>query len=182
MTAPSYQSEISFGNKVSRQIWMIAQGTVFRLGLRNSHGWRIFWLRCFGAKIAGGCKVYPGVRVWAPWNLEMEENSCLGDRVDCYNVALITLNSGAIVSQDVSLCAATHDYESPAFTLLPKPITVGAGAWVCARAFIGPGVTVGEGAVVGACAVVIREVSPRIVVAGNPAKEIKERSNATPAE
>lgn len=175
MPKPTYQSELSLKNKVGRFAWDVLAKTLFKLGLRNSHQWRIFWLRCFGARIGTNCKVYPGVRIWAPWNLVMEDRSCLGDRVDCYAVATITLKSDCIVSQDASLCAATHDYESPAFTLIPKPIVIGSEAWVCARAFVGPGVVVGDRSVIGACSVLTKDADPDTVYAGNPAKPIKKR-------
>ena len=171
----TYQSEFSSFSKVSRLLWLSVQASFFRIGLRNTHAWRRVLLRFFGSHIHSSCKIYPSIRVWSPKNLELHEGTILGDRVDCYNVAPIILGAGVIISQDACLCAATHDYESPAFTLQPKPIVIGKGAWVCARAFIGPGVSVGRFAVVGACAVVTKDVPPFSVVAGNPAKFIKWR-------
>ncbi len=73
------------------------------------------------------------------------------------------------------LCAGTHDYADPSMPLLKPPITVGDQAWVCADAYIGPGVTIGEGAVVGARAVIVKDVPPWTIVAGNPARPIKKR-------
>ena len=63
-------------------------------------------------------------------------------------------------------------------TLLKQSISVGNGAWICADAFVGPGVTVGSMAVVGACAVVVRHVDDNKVVVGNPARIVGERWGA----
>jgi putative colanic acid biosynthesis acetyltransferase WcaF len=132
-------------------------------------------LRCFGAKIGRGAVANPGAWVWAPWNLELGNYACLADGVDCYCVAPIQIGEHAVVSQRAFLCAASHDYTDPAFTLVTGRITVGPRAWVAAEAFVGPGVTVGEGAVVGARAVVFKDVEPWTVVVGNPAKFLKSR-------
>lgn len=102
-------------------------------------------LRSFGARLGVGVHVYPSVKIWAPWNLAMDDHSCLGPYVDCYNVALIELGEYARVSQYAYLCGATHNYKTLAMPLVPKPIHIGAQAWICAGAFVGPGVTVGGG-------------------------------------
>jgi putative colanic acid biosynthesis acetyltransferase WcaF len=136
------------------------------------HFWRCWLLRLFGAKIGASVKVYASARIWAPWNLSIEDGAILGDRVDCYCVAPISIGAGAVISQDSCLCAATHDHRSDAFTLIPKPIVIAARAWVAARAFIGPGVTVGRQSVIGACAVVFRDVPEGVTVVGNPATVI----------
>jgi putative colanic acid biosynthesis acetyltransferase WcaF len=120
--------------------------------------------------------VHPSVKIWAPWNLVMGDVSCLGPYVDCYNAARIEIGEYATVSQYAYLCGATHDYTRLAMPLVPKPIRIGARAWVAAAAFVGPGVTVEEGAVVGACACVVRDVPAWTVVAGNPARVIKRRT------
>jgi putative colanic acid biosynthesis acetyltransferase WcaF len=155
---------------------------LFRPTPKLLHGWRRFLLRLFGATVASTAHPYPRCRIFAPWNLFMGDYSCLADDVDCYCVAPIRLGVHATVSQHAHLCAATHDYENPEFPLVPRPIVIGAYAWVAAGAFIGPGVTVGEEAVAGARAVVTRDVPPRTVVAGNPARVVKHRRGAAGIE
>jgi putative colanic acid biosynthesis acetyltransferase WcaF len=169
-------------NKLRRLLWGTACLLLYRPTPRPAHAWRRFVLRCFGARIGKGAKPYRGVTIWAPWNLIMGEGSVMGDGVDCYSVDRIELGPGAIVSQRAYLCAAGHDYNDPAFPLVTAPIHVAAGAWVAAEAFVGPGVTVGEGGVVMARAVVLRDVEPWTVVAGNPARFLKPRRHppATP--
>jgi putative colanic acid biosynthesis acetyltransferase WcaF len=66
--------------------------------------------------------------------------------------------------------------------LLKPPIKVGSGVWIAREAFIGPGVTVHDNAVVGARAVVMKDVPPATVVAGNPAQVVKERAMKDSAE
>jgi putative colanic acid biosynthesis acetyltransferase WcaF len=132
-------------------------------------------LRAFGARIGQGAVIHPSVRIWAPWNLSMERFACLAPDVDCYSVAPIRLGEHATVSQYSYLCGASHDYTRLDLPLTPSPISIGAHAWVCADVFIGPGVTVGEGAVVGARSSVYRDVEPWTVAAGNPARFLKPR-------
>jgi len=105
----------------------------------------------------------------------MGECACLSEEVDCYSGAQITIEAYATLSQGAVLCCASHDISSPSVELTYQPITIGPQAWVVARAFLGPGVTVGEGAVVGACAVVMKNVEPWTVVAGNPARSVNRR-------
>jgi putative colanic acid biosynthesis acetyltransferase WcaF len=139
------------------------------------HRWRALLLRAFGARVGAGVHPYPSSRVWAPWNLEMGAGSCLAGRALCYNVAPVSLGEGAIVSQGAHLCAASHDFDDPGLPLTGGPIRIGAGAWVAAEAFVGPGVTLGDRAVALARAVVVRDVAGGAVVAGNPARVIRRR-------
>ena len=111
----------------------------------------------------------------------MERNSCLGPDVECYSVASVRLGVDVIVSQYAFLCSATHDYTDPGFKLVKKPIEIEDQAWIGARAFVGPGVKIGKGAVVGATASVYHDVPDWMVVGGNPAKIIKQRVLAPPA-
>jgi putative colanic acid biosynthesis acetyltransferase WcaF len=133
-------------------------------------------LRLFGARIAGPVHAYPTARIWAPWNLEMHPGSCLAGEVDCYNVAHVTLGEGVTVSQKSYLCTASHDFDDPAFPLTGAPITIGAGAWVAADVFVGPGVRIGNHAVVLARSVVVRDVAPGMVVGGHPARALRARA------
>lgn len=160
--------------QVLRLLWAAGQ-VVFRCSPRPLFGFRRWLLRLFGARIGQAVNVYPSSHIYFPWNLEMGDWSCLGEWSLVYNLGLVKVGERATVSQRVHLCAGTHDYRDPAMPLLKLPITVEASAWICADAFVGPGVTVGEGAVVGARAVAVKDVPAWTVVAGNPARVIKER-------
>jgi putative colanic acid biosynthesis acetyltransferase WcaF len=132
-------------------------------------------LRMFGAKIGSGVKIMPSARIWAPWNLTMEENSCLSFNVDCYNAAPILIGANATISQYSFLCTATHDIEDPNMRLLKAPITIEAGAWVAADVYIAPGVTIGEGAVIGVRSSVFEDMPEWMVCMGTPCKPEKQR-------
>jgi putative colanic acid biosynthesis acetyltransferase WcaF len=101
---------------------------------------------------------------------------CIGPNVEIYNKASVTIGNNVVISQDSYLCTASHDISSPTMMLITKPIVIGDNVWIGAKANILPGVTIGEGAVVGACAVVAKDVPAWSVVIGNPAKVIKKRN------
>lgn len=170
-----YRNSLSLSNRAGRMLWGAVYSILFRPSPRVAHAWRRWILRLFGAKIAGNAHIYPSARIFCPWNLVMSDYSCLADRVDCYSVGMIRLGIHATVSQDAALCTATHDYTDPAFELVVRPIEIGDYAWVGARAFVGPGVHLGEGAIAGACSAVFRDVPAWWIVGGNPAKKIKDR-------
>jgi putative colanic acid biosynthesis acetyltransferase WcaF len=171
----SFPSPHSVRNRALRAAWLCTYSVLFRPTPKLLHGWRRSLLRLFGAQIGIGAHPYPSCKIWAPWNLAMGNYSCLGPYVDCYNVARIELGEYATVSQYAYLCGATHDYTRLTMPLVPKPIRIGARVWVAAAVFVGPGVTVEEGAVVGARSCVVRDVPAWTVVAGNPARVIKRR-------
>lgn len=170
-----YSTRFSLGNKLRRLVWNGVWLLAFRTSPRPLFAWRRFLLRCFGAKVGQRANVYPTTKIWGPWNLELGDYACLGPDVDCYTMDRIFVGANATVSQYAFLCTGTHDITDPHMGLVTSPIVIENGAWVCARAFVGPGVTVGEGAVVGACAAVFKNVEPWAVVGGNPAKFIKKR-------
>lgn len=170
-----YQNKLPLRNQLGRKIWDVVWLLLFRPSPRILHSWRRQLLRYFGATIEEGAHPYPGCRVWAPWNLHMAKSSCLGDGAECYNVAPVYLGPYVTVSQNVFLCTASHDISSREFSLVTKPIRVEAYAWVAARSFIGPGVTIGEGAVISATASVFCDVEPWTIMRGNPAIKIRSR-------
>jgi putative colanic acid biosynthesis acetyltransferase WcaF len=129
----------------------------------------------FGAKMGRGTFAYPSVQIWAPWNLEMHDDSCLSHFVDCYCVDKVVIGRRATVSQYSFLCTATHDYNRRDMPLVTAPIVIEEHAWVTADVFVGPGVTIGKGAVVGARSKVTQDVAAWTVVAGVPAKPIGMR-------
>jgi putative colanic acid biosynthesis acetyltransferase WcaF len=165
----------SFGNKLARFLWGVVWRCMFRPTPRSCDGWRRFLLRCFGAKIGRGARVLPSARIWAPWNLEMGDYSCLSFDTDCYCVAPIRIGAHATVSQYSFLCSATHDESDPNMRLVAKPIVIGDQAWIAADVFVAPGVHVGEGAVVGARSSVFRDLPPWMICLGSPAKPVRAR-------
>lgn len=169
------ERRLGLGNKLARSLWTIVWAFLYRPTPRPMHAWRCMLLRLFGAKIGKGVRAYQSARIWAPWNLVMEDYSCLGDFVDCYSVDKIHLGVRATVSQYSYLCSASHDYTKRSLPLITAPIHIGADAWVTADVFVGPGVSVGEGSVVGARSTITRDVPPWTVVAGSPPKTIGPR-------
>ena len=167
----------SAADNVRRWTWCIVQSTLFRWSPRPWHGFRARLLRLFGARIAHPSRVviFPSATVTFPWKLRLAERSMVGPRVNLYNLAPITLEYGANVSQNCHLCAGTHDYERWSMPLVAKPIVIGRNAWVAADVFVGPGVTIGELCVVGARSVVVKDLPPRTICAGNPCRPVKER-------
>ncbi len=153
----------------------MVENTVYRYSFHTWSGWRAFLLRCFGAKIGKNCIIRRTVKVYYPWLLTMGDMVIVGDAANLYCLGPITLNDRCMVSQEAYLCAGTHDFSKIDLPLVTKPVILGKDAWVCARAFVGPGVTIGEGAVVGACAVAMRDVAPWKIVAGNRATVVGER-------
>ncbi|TZF91197.1 putative colanic acid biosynthesis acetyltransferase [Cognatilysobacter lacus] len=158
-----------------RIAWALAT-PLFRFTPKPLFGWRNFMLRCFGARIGRNVRIHPSVRVVIPWNLEVGDDASLGDDVLVYNLGPIIIGARASVSHRAHLCGGSHDHEDPRLPLLRLPIRIGDDAWICAQAFVGPDVVVGNGAVVAACAVAVRAVEDWTIVAGNPARPIKTRS------
>ncbi len=166
----------SVGNRARRAVWNLCWLLLYRPSPRPLHGWRSLLLRLFGAQLGPDCHFYPASRVWAPWNLICADHVAAGDGAEIYNPSPMHLASHVILSQDCYLCGATHDYNDPAFPLTAYRMNLGAYAWICARAMVGPGVQVGEGAVLGLGAVATRDLQPWTVYGGNPAVPVRERT------
>ena len=165
----------SIQNRVMRVLWGLVQATLFRFSPRPCHRWRRMLLRLFGAQLRSTSRVYPKVKIWAPWNLCMGDYATIADDVDCYCYARITLGDRVVVSQYTYLCGATHDFELRKRPLIPMPITIGAGTWIAADVFVGPGVTIGEESVVGARSSVFTDLPSWKVCVGTPAKPVRDR-------
>ena len=162
--------------KRRRLVWLVvwkilASWLPYFIGSR----WRVWLLKCFGMKHQGHVSVYPSVKVWAPWNIEMGSYVAIDDEVNLYSAAKITIGTKVAISREAFICTASHDITKANRPLVTAPITIGDGVWIGARAIILPGVRIGEGAVVAAGAVVTKDVEPWAVVGGNPAKFIKMR-------
>lgn len=165
----------SLANRAYRAAW-----TLTWLGLASwtppfMRGWRRLLLRLFGAKMGPGTDVRASARIWSPRNLRMEKDTMLAAGVNCYNMALVSLEERALVSQNAVLCAGNHRIDDPEFQLIAKPITLKAHCWIATEAFVAPGVVVGEGAVLGARAVALDDLNEWTLYVGNPAVAKRRR-------
>jgi len=179
---PYLRPSFPLSDRMKRLAWNACWGLFYRTSPRPFHAWRALLLRAFGARMGKSCHFYPGSRIWAPWNLVCADQVTAADGAEIYNPAPMYFGTHSIVSQGAYLCGATHDMNDPAFPLLAYPSSIGAYAWVCARAVVSPGVNLGEGAVLGLGSVATRDLEPWGVYGGVPAQKIKQRSRATPAE
>ena len=159
---------------VARLLWT-AFMPLFRFSPRPLFLWRRMLLRIFGARIGRNVHIYPSARIYLPWNLSIGDESSIGEWALVYNLGPVTIGERATISHRAHLCAGTHDYNDPRLPLLRLPIRVNSQSWICADTFIGPGVTIGEGAIVGAGSVAMKDVPAWHIVSGNPAKFIKIR-------
>jgi putative colanic acid biosynthesis acetyltransferase WcaF len=172
---PYLRPAFAASHRARRLVWNVCRALLYRPSPRPMHAWRAFLLRRFGATMGPGCHFYPGSKVWAPWNLVCADQVTAADGAEIYNPAPMRFGSHAILSQDAFVCGATHDYDDPRFPLLAYAMEIGAYAWVCARASVGPGVNMGEGAVLGLGSVATRDLEPWGVYAGVPSVKVKER-------
>lgn len=142
------------------------------------HGWRCAVLRLFGARVGRGVRIYGSTSVWHPANLVLGDHALVGPRVRLYNQGTVVIGARAVVSQGAHVCASTHRLDDPEFQLVLRPIEIGPQAWVAADAFVGPGVRIGPGAVLGACSVALGDLVEWTVYRGNPAEPVRARTLA----
>ncbi|VAW70384.1 Acetyltransferase [hydrothermal vent metagenome] len=169
-------ASFSLKNRIFRAIWGVFYFFLFKFTPRPFHIWRRLILRLFGAKIGQGCHVYPGVKIWAPWNLVLGDFVGIGDGATIYSMDLIRIGDYSVVSQGVHLCAGSHDFNAENFQLITSPITIGQHVWLCAEVFVGLGVSISDGSVVGARGVVTKSITDSwLVWGGVPVNKIGER-------
>ena len=173
----AYDSPWPSSQRLLRVLWEFCWVVFCSWTPKPLNEWRLFWLRVFDAKIDGKPFVHQRARIAVPWNLTLHDRACLGDRANAYSLAEIEIGARATVAQEAYLDTATHDFASAALPLQVAKITIGEDAFIGARAFLLPGVNIGARAVVGACAVVTKDVSAGTTVAGNPARPIKGGSS-----
>ncbi|MBP0903713.1 DapH/DapD/GlmU-related protein [Mariniflexile gromovii] len=165
----------SLKNRLARLLWNVIATLFFRYSPKPFHAWRNFILKLFGASVGKGVHVYPKVTIWAPWNLVLKDECGIANGVTLYCQGKISIGKRSVISQGAHLVAGTHDYTKMGFPLYTKPIEIGDYVWIAAETFIHPGITVGEGAVIGARSVVTKNQPPWMVCSGHPCKPIKER-------
>jgi putative colanic acid biosynthesis acetyltransferase WcaF len=157
------------------QLWWLVQAIFCNHSPQVIFGWRRFWYRLFGAKIGKGVLIRPSVKCVYPWKLSIGDHSWVGDDVSLYTLGEIEIGSDTVISQKCYLSTGSHDYTSPTFDIFAKKITIGNGVWLASDVFVAPGVTIGDGTVVGARSTVLHDLPGGMICYGNPAKLIKPR-------
>ncbi len=167
---PYTQPCFSLGNRVARALWGVVWLLFFRPSPRTFHAWRRLLLRAFGARLGEHVNVHANVKVWAPWMLTIGNRVGIANGVTLYSMAPIYIGDNCVVSQGAHLCCGSHDIDSANFQLVARPIRLEKHVWICADAFVGPGVSIAEGCVLGARGVAVKSITePWSVWAGNPA-------------
>lgn len=174
-------ASFSLGNRLFRIFWGISWLLLARYTPPPLHSWRRIVLRAFGARMAPGARVHASVSVWNPRNLDLGENVLVGPGARIYNQGMIVVGARTVISQRAHLCASSHDISDANFQLVLRPITIGRDCWVAAEAFVGPGVSMGDGAVLGARGALFENAAAGGVYSGNRAVLIKYRGTRNPS-
>lgn len=161
--------------KLRRGVWQYLVKPLYKLIPGKQSRLRITLLRMMGAQIGANCCIQQRVDILIPWNLILQDCVVIAHDTCLLNFTTVTIHSMTVISQGAHLCTGSHDYTHPHFPLIFKPIEIGAESWVASGAFIAPGVTLGRGCVIGANAVVTRDMPAWKVCAGNPCQPIKDR-------
>ena len=166
------------GNAIKVQLWWAVQATIFAWSPQVLYRWRAFLLRLFGAKIGKNVVIRPSVKITYPWKLTLGDYAWVGDEVNLYTLGEITIGAHSVISQKSYLCTGSHDHASQHFTINATPIVIGEKCWLATDVFVAPGVTIGDGCVIGAGSVVTRDIPPLSFAADNPCRVIREITEA----
>lgn len=157
------------------QLWWFIQKTLFSWSPQICYRWRVFLLRIFGAKIGFNVIIRPSVRITYPWKLSIGDNSWVGDNAELYTLGEIEIGNNVVISQRSYICTASHDYKKSSFDIYSQKITIKDQAWLATDVFVGPGVSIGEAAIIGARSSVFKDIPAEMICNGTPAIPIRHR-------
>lgn len=149
-----------------QQLWPYLGSPLVASTWVYSSSLKVLILKLFGAHLGRGIQVGFGVRVKCPWYLTVGDYSCLGPNLCIENLAPVTIADQVCLAQGVGLYTGHH---------YPRPISIQAHSWLAPRAALGPGVTVGEGAILDAGGVATQSLQPWMVYRGNPAQIVQRQ-------
>lgn len=158
------------------QLWWLVQATAFRWSPQFLYGWRRFLLRLFGAKVGRNVLIRPTAVITYPWKVSFGDHCWIGDHVTLYSLGEIAIGHDAVISQKSYICTGGHDIHSPSFEIFEKPIVIEPKVWIATDVFVAPGVTIGEGTVVGARSSVFKDLPGNTLCKGTPAVPFGIRS------
>ena len=172
---PVQTTPYSVRYKIKSRLWGLVNITLFRWTPFFMRKYRVALTRMFGADIDWSCSLDSTATIIDPWNLKMGRLSSLGEYCCIRCRAKVTIGEQCCIGRDVYILTASHNINSPYFEMITAPITIGNNVWVATRSTISKGITIGNGAVIGAESLVTHDVAPWTVVGGNPAKFLKNR-------
>jgi putative colanic acid biosynthesis acetyltransferase WcaF len=162
-------------SKITVQLWWAVQNTLFALSPQVLYGWRRFLLRLFGAKIGKGVLIRATARITYPWNVEIGEDSWIGEDNVLYSLGKITIGNNVALAHKVYINTGGHDYMKNTFDIFSLPVIIEDQCWITNDVYVAPGVTIGKGSIVAARSSVFKNIPEGKIYAGTPAKELKNR-------
>ena len=172
---PRESTHASPKERIMERVWEVARAMLFLSSPWFARRWRNRVFQLFGGKSSADVSLARKCRLDFPWKIEIGEFSHVGDYVLIRGGGGVHIGKNVCISEDTKILTSSHDVASPTFDLVRRPVFINDSVWIAMSAIILPGVTIGEGAVVAAGAVVTKDVEPWTVVAGNPAREIRKR-------
>lgn len=167
---------------VACALWNFVRLFFFRFNPESLNALRLFVLRRFGASVGENVFIHPTVLIDFPWNLTIESDVYIEHKVILNAMGAIHVGSGTRISQYAHLCAGTHDYRQRDMPIVRSPIHVGRNVWIAADSFVGPGVTVGDGALLAARSSAFGELPADRICIGEPARPQRPRfDESTPS-
>ncbi len=145
-----------------------------------SHHFRRFIYRLGGMRIGKGSTIHCGAKFYNAHKIRIGSDTIIGEDAVLDGRDMLVIGSHVDIASEVMIYNAEHDVNDASFSAITGAVEVEDYVFIGPRAIILPGVKIGRGAVIGAGAVVTKDVEPFKIVGGVPAKEIGERTNKDP--
>jgi putative colanic acid biosynthesis acetyltransferase WcaF len=153
-----FASPWSLKIRLKRLLWSTIENSLFRWSPKPFNRWRLFLLSMFGCKISGLPFVANTCRIYMPWNVELMDRCCIGDKANLYSLGHITIEERVTVAQECYLCTGTHDFASPTLELVTNKIVIKKDSFLGFRVSVLPGTIVESNCIIGACTTVSKNV------------------------
>lgn len=157
------------------QLWWLVQATLFAQSPQILYGWRRFLLRLFGAKIGKNVLIRPSVKITYPWKIFIGDYSWIGDDTVLYSLGDIYIGKNVAIAHRNYFCTGLHDISKITFDIMQKPIIIEDECWIANDVFVGPGVTIHKGCVIGARSSLFSNMPAGMICYGAPARPVKKR-------
>jgi maltose O-acetyltransferase len=150
------------------------------VGCIPSHHVRRFFYRLEGMRIGRGSTIHTGAVFYKASNIKIGQDTIIGENAVLDGRDKLTIGDHTDIASEVMIYNAEHDINDDNFAAVTAPVEVGDYVFIGPRAIILPGIKIGKGAVIGAGAVVTKNVDDFMIVGGVPAKVIGERKLKDP--